>query len=393
MRLLLAFLVLLGSVAAVAETDPMEAAISYYNKGQYAEAAGVLKAYLEEHPDSAVARRLLERCERAIGEGEPAVAEPGHPPLPDEEVLVPLPPVGEGPGEAPTEAEAYFRRGLAYYEKGELRKALVAFDEARHLDPTHDRAREYMDRVERELMAAARATGGVEPEEAPSVRVTSEAPTLSADTAYVIGAGDILSISSVTDPGLAGNFRVDPDGGILYPYLGRVQAGGLTREQLARHLKQKLSEFYEEPEITVEILEYNSKTVLVLGEVFKPGEYPIQENVTTASQAVVMAGLPLPTAAIYRTQVIKPDPARPEPMRVNLYNVLYKGRMDEDVVLEPGDVVVVPSTVLGKTGRLLAALLDPLQKTALIERYRQELRTEYYKHVFEREAAFSDVLF
>lgn len=266
------------------------------------------------------------------------------------------------------QVEAAFKSGLEFYGDGELRKALIAFDETLQLDPLHERAREYLQRVEMEL--------GLEPGS-----TLKEKP--SEEEGYIIGPEDVLLIRSVGSEDLSGQYIVGPEGKIPFPYIGQVQAAGKTRYQLAKDLSEALSVYYTDLQITVEVLEYGSRKVLVLGEVRAPGEYPMKGNVMTVRDAVVQAGLPTVRAAMRRVHVIKPDPAVPDSIRVNLYDILYKGRLDKDVALEPGDVVFVPSTVASKLNEVLSSLLEPATRTMQIEQIRQQIRLDYYKNLYE----------
>jgi len=268
------------------------------------------------------------------------------------------------------EAERHFKAGQEYYANGELRKALVEFEEACALNPGDERAQSYLARVETEL-------SGERAKEA-------QAPT---EEGYIIGPDDILTINVVGRPELSGQFIVGPDGYIPFPYLRKVKAAGLTRYQLADLLMKELSKYYTGLAITVDIYQYGSRKVLVLGEVYQPGEYPMTKDRMTVRDAVVMAGLPLPTAATRRVHIIKPNTEKPEYKIVNLYNVLYKGLEDDNVELEPGDIVYVPSTVLSKVNQVLDQLLNPAsraaQLTQIYEQYRHRYWHYYYKYYEE----------
>ncbi len=106
---------------------------------------------------------------------------------------------------------------------------------------------------------------------------------------YVIGPEDILRITVWREPDLSGIKGVRPDGKITMPLIGDLQAAGLTPERLTAQLKQGLSEFVKQLEITVEIIQVNSKSYSITGEVNRPGRYPLVVS-KTVFEAINDAG-------------------------------------------------------------------------------------------------------
>ena len=121
------------------------------------------------------------------------------------------------------------------------------------------------------------------------------------------------------------------------------------------------------PQVSVAILEYRSKFVYILGEVNRPGKYPMMGDKVSLRDAIIAAGLPRDTAALRRVYVIKPDKEKPVYKKVDLYKLLYKGILKEDVTLTPGDLVVVPATVPSEINKALGNLLSPLTRAAVVE--------------------------
>jgi len=327
--------------APLAADELYERGLALYRNGHFAEAADELRRAAELDPTNTRAVWYLARSQERM-----------------EEALE----------RRRFEVEVSFKSGLEYYGEGRLRKALVAFDEVLQLDPLHARAQEYLTRVEMEL--------GLEPG-------TGSEERLSAEGGYRIGADDVLVVRAVGSEDLTGQYIVGPDGRIPFPYVGEMQAAGKTRYELARDISDAMAVYYTDLQITIEVGEYASRKVLVLGEVRAPGEYPMRENVMTVRDAVVRAGLPTVRASMRRVHVIRPDRAVPDSLRVNLYNILYKGRMDEDVELRPGDVVFVPSTVCSKMNDVLSSLLEPAARAMQLEQTRQQIRHDYYKNLYE----------
>ncbi len=96
---------------------------------------------------------------------------------------------------------------------------------------------------------------------------------------YRVGAGDVLEIKVLGEEEFSGNFRVSSNGSIDFPYIRKVEVQGKTTESLGKHLAGLLKAGYlTDPQVMVEILEYQSQKVLVLGAVAKPGPYVLKED-------------------------------------------------------------------------------------------------------------------
>ncbi|NQT82685.1 polysaccharide export protein [bacterium] len=194
---------------------------------------------------------------------------------------------------------------------------------------------------------------------------------------FVIGVDDLLHVYVRHSPEVSGEFIVGAEGTIFVPLLGNVQAADLTKAELQKSLAEKLSKFIINPEdpsalpeVAVGISQYMSKKVYVIGEVTRPGPVPMKANILTVWDAIVEAGLPLRTAALWRVHVITPDVEQPVVKRVNLRRIMYSGKFDHNDFLKPGDIVVVPSTAAASLGSYLGQILAPArQSRSLVEVY------------------------
>ncbi|MBP7087865.1 MAG: polysaccharide export protein [Candidatus Omnitrophica bacterium] len=198
---------------------------------------------------------------------------------------------------------------------------------------------------------------------APSKEVV-ETKAIGEGEVYTLGKDDVVEIQVRNQPEFSGQFVVGPDGNIQYNFLGDVKAEGLTKEGLKEVLMEKLSQFVKIPEVSVIIAAYRSKFVYVLGEVGNPGKYPMKGDTVNLRETLVAAGLPTPAAALRRTFVITPDIKRPKHKKIDIYSLLYKGILKDNMILRPGDLVVVPSTVPSEINRALTTLLSPFSKAA-----------------------------
>ncbi len=177
---------------------------------------------------------------------------------------------------------------------------------------------------------------------------------------YTLGTGDILEIIVRNQPEFSGRFIVGPDGKVQYNFVGDIQATGITKDQIKSNLEKVLDQYVKVPEVSVTILEYRSKNVYVLGDVEKPGIYPMKGDNITLREAIVAAGLPTRTAALRRSYIVTPDSRKATLKKVDLFALLYKGKENLDYNLLPGQIVVVPSTVPSEINRALTTLLSPL---------------------------------
>jgi polysaccharide biosynthesis/export protein len=157
---------------------------------------------------------------------------------------------------------------------------------------------------------------------------------------YVIGADDVLLVSVWKEPDLTITLPVRPDGDISLPLLSDVPAAGLSPTQLAASITEKLRKYVADPRVTVIVTQINSQKVYVTGEVLHTGAIPLLPNMTVL-QALADAGFTqfANTKGIY---VLRTESGRQQKIAVN-YKRLVKGQaIEQNVMLKPGDTIVVP---------------------------------------------------
>lgn len=163
---------------------------------------------------------------------------------------------------------------------------------------------------------------------------------------YVIGAHDVLLITSYDDADLTGKFAVEADGTFAFPLLGRVKAGGMTLRAAEASLERDLVQrgFFKNPQITVTVDEYRSQKVFVLGEVRTPGVYPLSGSMTLI-EALALADSTTSNAGHEVVVVRYGDEGVGDPdedvIRVNLRD-LEGGHLTQNVPLRDGDTLIVP---------------------------------------------------
>jgi polysaccharide biosynthesis/export protein len=164
-------------------------------------------------------------------------------------------------------------------------------------------------------------------------------PSVGAAT-YIIGADDTLHIDVWKEPDLTATLPVRSDGMISLPLLNDVQAAGLTPMQLAASLTNKLKKYLADPRVTVVVTQMNSQRYYVTGEVLHTGAQPLLPNMTVL-QALANAGFTqfANTKGIY---VLRAESGKQQKIPVN-YRQLVKGdAMGQNILLKPGDTIVVP---------------------------------------------------
>jgi len=184
---------------------------------------------------------------------------------------------------------------------------------------------------------------------------------------YILEKGDVVKVLVREKPEFSGTFEIGPDGKIQFPFLGDIKAEGLVKVDLKAKVKKELETYIKYPELSVSIVKYRSKYVYILGEINKPGKYYMAGDSIALRDAVVQAGLPTRDASLKRTRVIKPAEVKPTSRRVNLNDVLYKGKLKDNLKLVSGDIVFVPSLVHSKINRFLNKILDPITRFALVD--------------------------
>jgi polysaccharide export outer membrane protein len=198
------------------------------------------------------------------------------------------------------------------------------------------------------LSAQAAASGQAATPQEPGIQ--SAAPAT-----YLIGATDVLGIKVFGEEALSNNFTVDSDGSITYPLLGRVQVGGKTTREIEEHLTNLLKgDYLRNPQVSVEITTYRSRSIFVIGEVKSPGRYTINgpqtlleviahagSTTAAASDTIIVQRYKDGIAAAVGAPALPGDAQALEVFRVSL-NDLREGRLMVNILLQDSDTIIVP---------------------------------------------------
>jgi polysaccharide biosynthesis/export protein len=169
---------------------------------------------------------------------------------------------------------------------------------------------------------------------------------------YVVGPEDVLSVTVFNETQLSGRYRVENDGHFSYPFLGRIKAGGATLAEVASTLKSRLADGYlRNPQVTVEVEQFRSQSVFVIGEVRTPGKYMLSGAVSLI-EALAQAGSVTPQAggevlilhpkeSARGSGATTPERTDADVQRVNLHEI-ETGRLSRNVTIRDGDTIFVP---------------------------------------------------
>ena len=196
------------------------------------------------------------------------------------------------------------------------------------------------------LLTASRAgAAGQQPPHAvpaPPSNGAEGAVTASMPSGYVIGTDDVLSIVFWRDKDMSADaVIVRPDGKISLPLLNDVQAAGYTPDQLRANLVQAASRFVDEPNATVLVKEIHSRKVFITGNVAKPAIYPLSGEMNVL-QLIAQAGGLLEYADAEKIVVIRSENGPAKYLTFNYKDVVKRKNIQQNVLLKPGDTVVVP---------------------------------------------------
>jgi polysaccharide export outer membrane protein len=176
---------------------------------------------------------------------------------------------------------------------------------------------------------------------------------------YVIGPQDLLKITVFDEPDLTNTYRVDPDGFITFPLISRISAANLTIGEFQDRLREMLANGYiRNPQVRVDVDQFKSQQVYVIGEVRNPGKIPMTGTLNLL-EALALAGSPTASAS---NEIVIAHPKRPvaspsddksrampdekdaDIVRVSLKD-LQLGKAGQDITLRDGDIINVPKAL------------------------------------------------
>jgi len=175
----------------------------------------------------------------------------------------------------------------------------------------------------------------------PASRVSNNTKVMLPD-GYVIGVGDGLDIDVWKEGELSKAVAVRPDGMISLPLVGEIKAAGLTPVQLQDQLTTALSKVLSDPQVTVIVVAVNSLSFNIMGNVFKPGYYPLTHPITVLD-AIALSGGFRDFAKEKKIYILRTTAnGKQERLHFNYKQVIKGQNMSQNIMLQPHDVLVIP---------------------------------------------------
>ncbi len=158
---------------------------------------------------------------------------------------------------------------------------------------------------------------------------------------YRIGPEDVLHISVWKEDDLDRKVLVRPDGGVSFPLVGDIQVSGRTPLEVQDEIRSRLARYVPDAEVTVSVDKISGYTIFVLGEVNKPGQFTLGRYVDVV-QALTLAGGTTPYASERSMQILRRKDGREVTYRFNFRDIKRGKNLKQNIILQSGDVVVVP---------------------------------------------------
>ena len=187
----------------------------------------------------------------------------------------------------------------------------------------------------------ALGAGAEAQEKKPAAAAANVAAAMDSEPEYILGPGDQIDIAVWKDETLTKSVIVLPDGKISFPLIGEIKAAGRTVPQLKQEITKKISPFAPDPIISIEVRQVNSMLVYVIGRVNTPGRFSLNTNVNVL-QALTIAGGLNPFAKRDKIKIFRREGAKTTIFRFKYDEVVEGAELEQNIILQRGDVVVVP---------------------------------------------------
>ena len=166
-------------------------------------------------------------------------------------------------------------------------------------------------------------------------------PAVPVEAGFTIGPEDLLGIIVWREPDVSSDVTVRPDGMVTLPLIRDVKAAGLTPQELGDRVQTALREYITDASVTVVVRQMNSRKAYITGEVAKPGAYPLT-SAMTVMQLIAVAGGLTEFAEGKSISVMRVENGQTKTFLFDYKNVANGKKPRQNIVLRPGDTVVVP---------------------------------------------------
>jgi polysaccharide biosynthesis/export protein len=186
----------------------------------------------------------------------------------------------------------------------------------------------------------------------------------SADSRETLGAGDNIRITVFQNPDLTTETRISERGTIVFPLIGEVALSGHTPSAAAARIAEQLKygNFLKNPQVTVSVLQVRSRQVSVLGQVARPGRYPLDDTSSRLTDILALAGGIGPAGDDIVT-VIATRGGKIQKLEIDVPRLYRTGDMSQNIEVENGDTIFVQRApvfyIYGEVQRAGAYRLEP----------------------------------
>ena len=187
-------------------------------------------------------------------------------------------------------------------------------------------------------------------------RITQPKKAIIKSQDYRVGASDALQVEVRGQPDLTRTAFVRPDGKVTFRLLGDVYVSGMTPPQIDEKLTRMYKEYIVGADVTVSVVGMNSKRIYVWGQVPREGPQPYTGEMTV-QQAISRAGGVLLRAEPKAIQVVRNNKV----WKVNMDDIVIHGKTEQNMYLQPGDIVYVPLNGFARVGFALDNIFFPLR--------------------------------
>ncbi len=163
---------------------------------------------------------------------------------------------------------------------------------------------------------------------------------------YLIGAGDMLDVFVWRNPELSRRVPVRPDGKISTPLVEDIQAVGKSPTQLARDVEVVLAEYIRSPKVNIIVTSFVgtfSRQIRVVGQAANPQAIPYRDEMTVLDVIIEVGGL-AEFASGNRAKIIRKINGEQVEIKVRLKDLINKGKIEENILMMPGDVLIIPES-------------------------------------------------
>ena len=167
---------------------------------------------------------------------------------------------------------------------------------------------------------------------------------------FIVGPGDTLEITIYRHDDLNRKTQIQPDHTFFFPLVGNVDTHGMGLRQLRTELTQRLSKFFIDPQVSIEITASPNRKIFVLGEVNTPGVYQF-DTPASAVEAVARAGGFTRDAKQRSVLLVRGDLSNPELKKLDFKLLLQSGDWAQNAQLASGDVLYIPATSFANVER------------------------------------------